>query len=121
MSTIKPGSAVDPAAFAASIAARRDGATADTLATERVSGVSAAEAQKLKAQSAGQQFEAMFLRQMLEEFMPKDSDTIFGGGTAGTVWRSMFADSMATTMSKSGSLGLARLIVGRDLNPNSSE
>ena len=121
MPTIQPGSGVDPAALAASIAERRAGASSETLATEHVAGVNAADAAKLKAESAGQQFEAMFLRQMLEEFMPKDSQTNFGGGTAGTVWRSMLADSMATTMSKSGSMGLAHLIVAHDVKTKEPE
>lgn len=58
----------------------------------------------------GQQFEALYLRQMLEEWMPKDSEDLFGQGTAGSVWRSMLADSMATTLSKSGAIGIAKMI-----------
>jgi len=58
----------------------------------------------------GQQFEALYLRQMLEEWMPKDSKELFGEGTAGSVWRSMLADQMATTLSKSGTIGIAQMI-----------
>lgn len=114
MPTISPGSAVDTAAFAANSASRRDGGSADELANERVAGTSQSDAAKLRAKTAGQQFEAMFLRQMLEDFLPKDSEANFGGGTAGPIWRSMLADSMATTMSKSGSLGLSQLVISHD-------
>jgi len=67
-------------------------------------------AQNAKKTEAGQQFEALYLRQMLEEWMPKDSESLFGEGTAGTVWRSMMVDSLATTLSKSGSIGIAPMI-----------
>src|SRR4029079_7100793 len=64
-----------------------------------------------KAKDVGQQFEAMYLRQMLDEFMPKDSEALFGEGTSGTVWRSMLVDSLATTLSKAGTIGLAQMVM----------
>ncbi|MES1179804.1 MAG: rod-binding protein [Hyphomicrobium sp.] len=67
-----------------------------------------------KTKEAGQQFEALYLRQMLEEWMPKDSDDLFGDKTAGPVWRSMLVDSMATTLSKSGTIGIAQMIFKPD-------
>ena len=51
------------------------------------------------------------MRQMLEEWLPKDADDLFGEGTAGSVWRSMLADQMATTLSKSGTVGIAQMIM----------
>jgi Rod binding domain-containing protein len=63
------------------------------------------------AKDVGQQFEAMYLRQMLEEFMPKDSEALFGKGTSGTVWRSMLIDSLATTLSKTETIGLAQMVI----------
>lgn len=68
------------------------------------------QAQKSKSKEAGQQFEAMYLRQMLEEWMPKNSETLFGDSTAGPIWRSMMVDSLATTLSKSGTIGIAQMI-----------
>ena len=64
-----------------------------------------------KPKDVGQQFEAMYLRQMLDEMMPKDSEKLFGDGTAGTMWRSMMVDSLATALSKTGSIGIAQMIV----------
>lgn len=87
------------------------------LATEKgqvstpASQVSASDARQKKVKDVGQQFEALYLRQMLEEWMPKDSKALFGEGTAGSVWRSMLADQMATTLSKSGTIGIAQMIM----------
>jgi peptidoglycan hydrolase FlgJ len=72
-----------------------------------------------KAKDVGQQFEALYLRQMLEEMMPKDSAALFGEGTAGSVWRSMLADNMATTLSKTGTIGIAQMIIKPE--PNGSK
>ncbi len=72
-----------------------------------------------KVKDVGQQFEALYLRQMLEEWMPKDSESLFGEGTAGSVWRSMLADNMATTLSKSGTIGIAQMIMKHE--PNGSK
>jgi Rod binding domain-containing protein len=43
--------------------------------------------------------------------MPKDSEALFGKGTSGTVWRSMLVDSLATSLSKAGTIGLAQMIM----------
>lgn len=64
-----------------------------------------------KEKDVGQQFEAMYLRQMLDEFMPKDSEALFGKGTAGMVWRSMLTDALATSLSKTGTIGLAQMVI----------
>ena len=69
------------------------------------------DAQQRKIKEVGQQFEALYLRQMLEEWLPKDSQELFGEGTAGSVWRSMLADQMANTLSKSGTIGIAQMIM----------
>jgi Rod binding domain-containing protein len=69
-----------------------------------------------KAKSVGQQFEALYLRQMLEASMPKDSEALFGDSTAGPMWRSMFADTLATTLSKTGTIGIAQMIVKSELH-----
>jgi Rod binding domain-containing protein len=88
--------------------AAADGPLPATIATAHTH--SAKEAREARAKTVGQQFEAVYLRQMLEESMPKDSDALFGEGTSGTMWRSMLADSLATTLSKTGSIGLAQMI-----------
>ncbi|MBA2125922.1 flagellar biosynthesis protein FlgJ [Hyphomicrobium methylovorum] len=71
-----------------------------------------------RAKDAGEKFEAMYLRQMLEECLPKDSESLFGEGTSGTVWRSMLADSLATTLAKSGTIGLGKMVIQAENNPS---
>jgi Rod binding domain-containing protein len=69
-----------------------------------------------KAKTVAQQFEAIYLRQMLEASLPKDSEALYGEGTSGTMWRSMFADTLATTLSKTGTLGIADMIFKSETN-----
>jgi peptidoglycan hydrolase FlgJ len=64
-----------------------------------------------KSKDVGQQFEATVLRQMLDTMMPKDSEKLFGDSTAGPMWRSMMVDSLATALSKTGTMGIAQMIV----------
>lgn len=64
-----------------------------------------------RTKDIGQQFEALYLRQMLEASMPKESESLFGKGTSGTMWRSMLADSLATALSKSGTIGIAKMVM----------
>jgi Rod binding domain-containing protein len=109
MTTIPSGAAADQALWATqsvSLSASDNGQAANLASANEPT-----QAGQSKLKDVGQQFEAMFLRQMLEECMPKDSQALFGEGTAGTVWRSMLADSMATTLSKSGTIGIAQMIM----------
>lgn len=56
------------------------------------------------------QFEAVLLQNMVEEMMPKDSEAMFGSGTAGNMWKSMLAEKIAEQIAKSGALGIAEQI-----------
>ncbi|MFT3732399.1 MAG: rod-binding protein [Hyphomicrobium sp.] len=103
-------SSVDQAIWTARQTVRL-GEESRTQSSAVASQVQSGDAQQSKLKEVGQQFEALYLRQMLEEWMPKDSAELFGEGTAGSVWRSMLADQMATTLSKSGTMGIAQLIM----------
>lgn len=111
MPIISPTAAADQAMWTARQTVRptpsTDVRSVEATAAQEQSG----QTQKSKAKEAGQQFEAMYLRQMLEECMPKDSESLFGDGTAGTVWRGMMVDTLATTLSKSGTIGIAQMII----------
>jgi flagellar protein FlgJ len=109
-------SAIDPGTWVAGQTVRTaaTGHTAElTAATSAQTGSQAAN----KAREVGQQFEALYLRQMLEECMPKDSDDLFGQGTSGTMWRAMLIDSLATTLSKTGTIGLAQMVIKPPADP----
>jgi Rod binding domain-containing protein len=72
----------------------------------------AAAAARLSAPShdVNQKFEAVMLRRMVEEMLPKDSSSLYGEGTAGDIWRSLQADLMSQEMAKGGGVGLAKLL-----------
>ena len=60
---------------------------------------------------AAQQFEAFFLRTVLEDVIPEPSENSFGGGShAEKVWSSMLNEHYAGILSKNGGLGIANLI-----------
>jgi Rod binding domain-containing protein len=86
------------------------GAETAADAASRIKSGKPDDAKDIRAKRAGEQFEAMYLRQMLDELMPKDSEALFGDRTSGMIWRSMLVDSLATTLAKSGTIGLAHLI-----------
>lgn len=56
-------------------------------------------------------FEAMFLRQTLESILPSSENSVFGGGTAGGMWRSMMADKISGVLAERGVLGLSDMLV----------
>ena len=72
----------------------------------------AAEAARLEAdrKKAGKDFEAMFLRQTLESILPDSDNTVFGGGTAGGMWRSMLADRVSGVLAERGVLGMSEML-----------
>jgi peptidoglycan hydrolase FlgJ len=110
MATIPSVSAADQALWEARQNGRLTAAGSGSPAPSATQ-TSPGTARQNKMKDVGQQFEALYLRQMLEEWMPKDSKDLFGEGTAGSVWRSMLADQMATTLSKSGTIGIAQMIM----------
>lgn len=118
MPIIPPAAAADQALWTARQTVGLE-TSSNAQAAGQTSPARSGPAQDSKAKDAGQQFEALYLRQMLEEMMPKDSATLFGEGTAGSVWRSMLADSMATTLSKTGTIGIAKMIIKPE--PNDSK
>jgi len=56
------------------------------------------------------QFEAVLLQNMVEGMMPKDSEAMFGSGTAGSIWKSMLAEKIAAEIARAGTVGLAKQI-----------
>lgn len=78
------------------IAARMDTLTNGHIKTE-------AEARK-----AGEEFESMFLGQMLSHmFSGIETNEMFGGGHGETMMRSMLVDEYAKEMSRAGGIGIA--------------
>jgi peptidoglycan hydrolase FlgJ len=108
MSSIS-ATAIDPTTL--SFAPDKKAAQGPVSARDLSQHLAATSGQTVKPKDVGEQFEAMYLRQMLDAMMPKDSENLFGDGTAGPMWRSMMVDSLATALSKTGSIGIAHMIV----------
>ncbi len=116
MPFISSNTPVDPASWVATRASNlAQSVSVQQTAAGPSASAAAGQTQTNKMKDVGQQFEALYLRQMLEEWMPKDSESLFGEGTAGSVWRSMLVDKMATTLSKSGAVGIAQMIFKSEL------
>jgi peptidoglycan hydrolase FlgJ len=64
---------------------------------------------KLNAVSANREFEAVMLRGLAEDMLPKDT-SLYGAGTAGSMWRSLQADLISQEMAKAGGIGIARML-----------
>lgn len=62
------------------------------------------------AAKANKEFEAFVLQYFLESMMPKDTASLYGSGTAGDFWKSMFAEHTGREMAQSNAFGIAELI-----------
>lgn len=57
--------------------------------------------------NAASEFEAFILQSFIQEMLPKDAESVFGKGTAGSVWRSMLSEKIANEVARSGGIGIA--------------
>lgn len=74
----------------------------------RLSGVSLDEANAQKAARTEIDFEASMLKTFVDAILPKDEADVYGQGTAGDIWKSMFADQIARQIAKSGAFGISK-------------
>jgi len=58
------------------------------------------------AKTVQKDFQAVVLTTMIEAMLPQDAQSVFGSGTAGSVWRSMLADKLAHQLAERDVLGL---------------
>ena len=66
---------------------------------------------------AMQKLEAFFLRTVVDQIMPEDAESVFGSGTAGSVWKSMMAEQVANELAKSARFGIAERLAGNHFTP----
>ncbi len=52
-------------------------------------------------------FEAMVLRNFVQDMLPDQSENVFGKGTAGDIWKSMMAEHLADAIAEGGGIGIA--------------
>jgi peptidoglycan hydrolase FlgJ len=67
----------------------------------------------VKQGNAYRQFEVTVLKTMFEEMLPQKANAVFGSGFAGSVWKSMLAQSMAEVAGEAGGVGLAKTLEAR--------
>lgn len=64
-----------------------------------------------KTPEAFAKFEAMVLQTFLQSMLPKDTESVYGGGVAGEMWQSMLAEQLGNVMAKRGGIGIADRIL----------
>ena len=60
-------------------------------------------------------FEAFVLQVFVETMLPKQSEDLFGKGTAGTVWRSMLAEQLGNQLAQGKGIGIAKQLAAAHL------
>lgn len=56
-------------------------------------------------------FEAMVLQSFFQSMLPKDTESVYGGGMAGEMWQSLLAEHLGETVAKRGGIGIADRIL----------
>ena len=67
--------------------------------------------ERQKLERAAQEFEALFVREMLKAMRSTVEDSSLGGGSAGRTYQAMFDDQLAGTIAEQGGLGLTSYIL----------
>lgn len=66
-----------------------------------------ASAEHEKVPETYRKFEASILSTFIQNMMPKESEDVYGKGSAGEFWKSMMSEQMADAISKRGGIGIA--------------
>jgi flagellar protein FlgJ len=61
------------------------------------------------------EFEASILQNFIGSMLPSDSEQVYGKGSAGEFWKSMMAEQIADSMSKTGGIGIAEQMYSQAL------
>lgn len=93
------------------------GATATATATFSLGETGSAEpattgASKAETPASFVRFEAMVLQSFIQNMLPKDTETVYGKGLAGDMWKSMMAEQLAGVMAERGGIGIAERVLG---------
>lgn len=96
--------------------------SATTMSEPQSGAVNGAPVQVIKAPASGEvyrKFEAYILQTFVEAMLPKDSEEVFGKGTAGGIWKSMLAEQLGSQLAKGKGIGIARqLAAGQPPGPD---
>ena len=97
--------AADSASPSAAAAVSAIPGAADARARFAAAAADSADARADKVKTG---FESVMLNSFVSEMMPKDTESVFGQGLAGDMWKSMLADQVSRQMAKSDVLGIAK-------------
>lgn len=65
-----------------------------------------------KSLESYQRFEAMILQNFIGSMLPKDSEQLYGKGTAGEIWKGMMAEQLGAALARGGGIGIAERLMG---------
>jgi flagellar protein FlgJ len=65
-----------------------------------------------KEAKAFEQFDAMVLGSFVEAMLPPESESVYGGGLAGDMWKSMLAQQLGESLAAAGTLNLSSRYIG---------
>ncbi|MBR0985879.1 rod-binding protein [Bradyrhizobium liaoningense] len=95
---------------------------ATKVAEAQSDAVNGAPVRMIKAPASGEvyrKFEAFILQTFVETMLPKESEQVFGKGTAGGVWKSMLAEQLGSQLAKGNGIGIAKqLAAANPAGPN---
>ena len=92
-------------------AAAAAGQSATKVSEAQSDAVNGAPVRVIKAPASGEvyrKFEAFILQTFVETMLPKESEEVFGKGTAGGVWKSMLAEQLGAQLAKGKGIGIAK-------------
>ncbi|KZK81901.1 Rod binding protein [Pseudovibrio sp. W64] len=72
---------------------------------------------KLETADLGEKLESAVLQTFVKSMLPKETENVYGGGTAGTMWKGLMAEQLANQLAKTGSLGLAEMLLPDTIRP----
>jgi peptidoglycan hydrolase FlgJ len=99
---------MDAAAGKTVKAAADQTAAVQDLQSGLVNGAPVQVIRKPAADDVYRKFEAFILQSFVETMLPKESEELFGKGTAGSVWKSMLAEQLGNQLAKGQGVGIAR-------------
>lgn len=62
--------------------------------------------------AAYQKFDSMVLGSFVETMLPKETESVYGGGFAGDMWKSLMAQQIGDTLAARGALPIASRYIG---------
>ncbi|QPF93131.1 rod-binding protein [Bradyrhizobium commune] len=93
---------------ATAAAADQSGTTVAEAQSGAVYGAPVQVIKKPGADEVYRKFEAFILQTFVETMLPKESEDVFGKGTAGGIWKSMLAEQLGNQLAKGKGIGIAK-------------